>query len=137
MKTYQNILSHQLKIKILKNFYSNDLIFIQDELIELINILSFLNNKYLIDALYLSKYNEYDISHLLNPDLEQMLSDIKYESLLSFVKNGCIICIKYFLIELLKYYSFNNIFQTACENNQLDIAKYLISLENTHDQINR
>ena len=134
-KEFPEYFVQTIENKNLKKFYSNDLNFTRDELVELINILSYIDNKYLIDALYLSKYYNYDIFHLLNPDLEQMLSVIKYKSIISFIENGCILCVKYFFTELTKIYDIYTLFMKACENGQLDIAKYLISLESTHGQI--
>lgn len=132
LSKYQKELHFDLELLI--RMYNSDLDLSNDDALQLIEILNYLDNKYLDDILLLLKHYESEyIENRLNPDLK-----LKYDNLDSekdllpiFIERG-----NYYVVDWLykinefdEEYNFKA-FQLACVNGQLRIAKLIYSVTN-------
>ena len=123
----------------LRKFYQNNLNFSEDNLLELIETMSYLDNKYLYEALYLASYYNYDLifREIFIQNIYNAMPKNEIEMINYFIFNNYNHIIKYLIsteiidIHDKEYYTF----KIACEYGNLEIVQYFISLEKTHGKI--
>ena len=134
-----DILMEKINNKQLERFYLHKLNFLKDEITELIEVMNYLDNKYLNEVLYLAKYYEYNIfieDIYLQKNYNEIINE-EIEMINYFIFNNYNHIIKYLIsteiidIHDKEYYTF----KIACEYGNLEIVQYFISLEKTHGKI--
>jgi len=119
----------------LRKFYQNNLNFSEYNLLELIEVMNFLDNKYFYEALYLASYYNYNL--FFKEKFIQNIYNAMPKSInnyYNYFNNNYNHIIKYFISNNI-FTNKNIIFERACEYNNSEIIKYLISTEKVVGEI--